>query len=124
MSFVDELQKFTDCDPRQHKQKGHLLSCLVDHKEEMANDQQCSRFLTRMETLVFTDFHLVGPFVKACSDDIEKFNCGRLEKEEDAHSQVLWYFAFSSASNPSSPPCELVSNLLVRPSPGLCISMY
>lgn len=86
--FAEELSRFTDCNPRQPKGKGHLLSCLVDHKEEMANDQQCSRFLTRMETLVFTDFHLVGPFVKACNDEIVKFECGRLEKDEDAHSQV------------------------------------
>lgn len=43
---------------------------------------QCAQQLQRIELVAFTDFRLLGPFVKACSTDVIQLNCGRFEVQE------------------------------------------
>jgi hypothetical protein len=44
---------------------------------------QCKSFLVKIGSIIFSDFRLVEKFTTACQDDISKFNCGRLDSEEE-----------------------------------------
>ena len=44
---------------------------------------QCKAFLVRIGSIIFSDFRLVERFTTACHDDIIKFNCGRLDSDEE-----------------------------------------
>lgn len=39
---------------------------------------RCTRFLSRVAVLAFTDYRLVAPFLDTCADAIEKNNCGSI----------------------------------------------
>lgn len=84
-----EFNQFKDdCNVPKEKAEKHLLFCLIDHKENMTTDGQCRNFLTRVETIVFSDFHLIGPFVTACRNEIENLKCGKVQEENDRqHTQ-------------------------------------
>jgi len=53
-------------------------------------DQGCHRFLTKMATIVFGDYHLVYHFMENCGGDISKFECGRLDAGLDV-SVMIWH---------------------------------
>ncbi|XP_066290106.1 Golgi apparatus protein 1-like isoform X6 [Branchiostoma lanceolatum] len=85
----EPLAKLPECSKLETGQ-GLVISCLMDHKGNISN-QQCHQFLVKMTSIVFSDFHLVENFVKDCTGDIQKFQCGRVssrdEESQIAHSQ-------------------------------------
>ncbi|GAB6030494.1 hypothetical protein CHUAL_007357 [Chamberlinius hualienensis] len=82
----EEISKFTDCGG-QDEESGHLLSCLMDAQDNITNPR-CKQFLTKMESIVFSDYRLIYKFADACDKDIQKFRCGRLETNDNSpHSQ-------------------------------------
>jgi hypothetical protein len=40
----------------------------------------------KIGSIIFSDFRLVEKFTTACQDDISKFNCGRIDSEEEVFS--------------------------------------
>ena len=54
----------------------------MDNKENVTNES-CKTFLTNIAALVFSDFRLVYNFINDCQNDINKYDCGRLEKAND-----------------------------------------
>lgn len=69
---------------QQQDEKGYLLSCLIDHMEDPSVDMRCKILLTRLETIIFSDYRLIYKFTESCDADIQKFNCGRLETSNSA----------------------------------------
>lgn len=63
-------------------ENGHLVSCLIENRENITNSN-CQQFIKSIAALVFTDYRLIYKFVSHCENDIKKFSCGRLEKEDD-----------------------------------------
>lgn len=78
----NDLTKLTECQSVDKEDNGHLVSCLLDSKENIT-DPGCKAFLTNVAALVFSDFRLIYNFVSDCQADIDKLSCGRLEKEID-----------------------------------------
>lgn len=77
----DDINKISECknvDPS----NGHLTSCLLNNMENITSGP-CRTFLSNIAAFVFSDFRLVSDFVRDCEKDIQKYECGRLEKAEE-----------------------------------------
>ncbi|XP_060893041.1 Golgi apparatus protein 1-like isoform X1 [Labrus mixtus] len=67
--------------------KGYLVSCLVDHRGNIS-DYQCNQYITKMTTIVFSDYRLICGFMDKCREDINALRCGSISTgEKDIHSQ-------------------------------------
>ncbi|XP_075884869.1 Golgi apparatus protein 1-like isoform X2 [Nelusetta ayraudi] len=67
--------------------KGYLMSCLVDHRGNIS-DYHCKQYVTKMTSIIFSDFHLICGFMDSCHDDINSLRCGSISTgEKDVHSQ-------------------------------------
>ncbi|XP_030587080.1 Golgi apparatus protein 1 isoform X3 [Archocentrus centrarchus] len=67
--------------------KGYLVSCLVDHRGNIT-DYQCNQYITKMTTIVFSDYRLICGFMDECHDDINTLKCGSISTGgKDIHSQ-------------------------------------
>ncbi|XP_042266690.1 Golgi apparatus protein 1 isoform X1 [Thunnus maccoyii] len=67
--------------------KGYLVSCLVDHRGNIS-DYQCNQYITKMTSIVFSDYRLICGFMDKCRDDINTLRCGSISTgEKDIHSQ-------------------------------------
>ena len=77
-------EKLTAC-KSVDSENGHLTACLIDNKDDV-QEEMCKTFLTNVAALVFSDYHLINNFVQDCEADIQKYECGRLEKESKTQS--------------------------------------
>lgn len=75
-----------------------ILSALVSHHSYFLRyiltvilPGQCKTFLTKIGSIVFSDYRLIERFTNACLDDIVKFNCSRLDSEEEEVYLFLCY---------------------------------
>lgn len=68
------------------KKPGQLLACFIDHLEEIKNGV-CRDIIQRLELVAFSDYRLIGTFVRECEQDIEVHACGRLNTDRDTLSQ-------------------------------------
>uniref|UniRef100_A0A7N6BE35 Golgi apparatus protein 1 n=1 Tax=Anabas testudineus TaxID=64144 RepID=A0A7N6BE35_ANATE len=67
--------------------KGYLVSCLVDHRTNIS-DYQCSQYITKMTSIIFSDYRLICGFMDKCHEDINVLRCGSVSTgEKDIHSQ-------------------------------------
>ena len=69
---------------------GHRISCLIEHKDNVTG-AGCKQFLTKMASIVFSDYRLIYRFVDQCQKDINTLHCGRTNTEDDAVS--VWRMA-------------------------------
>jgi Golgi apparatus protein 1 len=61
---------------------GSYLSCLVDKRDEII-DIQCSNYIQRLDGVV-NDFKIIiASFIPECQNDVEKFQCGRIQPYKD-----------------------------------------
>lgn len=77
----EDLAKLTECQSAV-TENGHLSSCLIDNRENITNSN-CQEFVKSIAALIFSDYRLIYKFVDFCDNDIKKYSCGRLEKEQD-----------------------------------------
>ncbi|XP_016427114.1 Golgi apparatus protein 1-like [Sinocyclocheilus rhinocerous] len=61
--------------------KGYLVSCLVDHRTNIS-EYQCNQYITKMTSIVFSDYRLICGFMDKCKDDINKLHCGSVNTGE------------------------------------------
>ncbi|XP_077373958.1 Golgi apparatus protein 1-like isoform X1 [Festucalex cinctus] len=67
--------------------KGYLVSCLVEHRANVS-EYQCKQYVTKMTSIVFSDYRLICGFVDKCRDDINALHCGTINSgDKDVHSQ-------------------------------------
>lgn len=50
------------------------------HNKKNITDKNCRLTIFRMQKIVFSDHRLIFGFNQACGNDIYKFKCGRVEK--------------------------------------------
>lgn len=61
---------------------GSYLNCLVE-KREKVSDLQCSDYIQRLEWVV-NDFRIIiASFLQECQNDVNKFQCGRIQPYKD-----------------------------------------
>uniref|UniRef100_A0AAY4DAX3 Golgi apparatus protein 1 n=1 Tax=Denticeps clupeoides TaxID=299321 RepID=A0AAY4DAX3_9TELE len=67
--------------------KGYLVSCLVDHRGNIT-EYQCHQYITKMTSIIFSDYRLICGFMDKCVEDINTLRCGSINTgEKDLHSQ-------------------------------------
>ncbi|KAF4091873.1 hypothetical protein AMELA_G00041450 [Ameiurus melas] len=67
--------------------KGYLVSCLVDHRGNIT-EYQCNQYITKMTSIIFSDYRLICGFMDKCREDINTLHCGSINTgEKDLHSQ-------------------------------------
>ncbi|GAA6068904.1 Golgi apparatus protein 1b, partial [Tachysurus ichikawai] len=67
--------------------KGYIVSCLVDHRSNIT-EYQCNQYITKMTSIIFSDYRLICGFMDKCRDDINTLHCGSITTgEKDLHSQ-------------------------------------
>lgn len=77
--------------------KGYLVSCLVEHRGNIT-DYQCNQYITKMTTIIFSDYRLVCGFVGKCRDDINALHCGSIstgEKVPDRRLNKCFYHLYT-----------------------------
>jgi Golgi apparatus protein 1 len=62
--------------------EGKRIPCLIEHMDNIT-DPNCHQFLNKMASIVFSDYHLVWHFHENCDQDIAKFQCGRLDADDE-----------------------------------------
>ncbi|XP_041454489.1 Golgi apparatus protein 1-like isoform X2 [Lytechinus variegatus] len=75
----EDLGKLKDCKELESG-KGQVLPCLLDHLEDIGNDQ-CTQYLNRMKQIIFSDYRLISGFFDTCKGDIEHFKCGVVNED-------------------------------------------
>nr|CAD7586716.1 unnamed protein product [Timema genevievae] len=60
---------------------GTLLACILDHRDNI-HSSPCKAFIQRLEWVAFSDFRLIAHFLDACSSNIDRYMCGRLQPSE------------------------------------------
>uniref|UniRef100_A0A672PJ50 Golgi apparatus protein 1 n=1 Tax=Sinocyclocheilus grahami TaxID=75366 RepID=A0A672PJ50_SINGR len=67
--------------------KGYLMPCLVDHRANIT-ERQCHQYITKMTSIIFSDYRLICGFMDKCREDINTLQCGSIAVgEKDPHSQ-------------------------------------
>uniref|UniRef100_A0A665WVE2 Golgi apparatus protein 1 n=1 Tax=Echeneis naucrates TaxID=173247 RepID=A0A665WVE2_ECHNA len=67
--------------------RGYLVSCLVDHRSNIS-EYQCNQYITKMTSIIFSDYRLICGFMDKCKDDINSLRCGSINVgHKDVHSQ-------------------------------------
>ena len=67
--------------------KGEFLACIIEHRESISQ-YTCKQFLIKLESIVFSDFHLISGFTDACGKKIEDLHCGRIQSSPESSSQT------------------------------------
>lgn len=57
--------------------RGYLVSCLVDHRGNIS-EYQCNQYVTKMTSIVFSDYRLICGFMDKCKEDINQLHCGSI----------------------------------------------
>ncbi|XP_070575745.1 Golgi apparatus protein 1-like isoform X2 [Ptychodera flava] len=60
------------------KGKGMIIPCLLDNKDNITH-QQCRQYLTKMASIIFSDYRLINGFYAECKDDVDQFSCGSID---------------------------------------------
>ncbi|XP_073709980.1 Golgi apparatus protein 1b isoform X2 [Misgurnus anguillicaudatus] len=82
-STMLELKECAD----EERGKGYLMSCLVDHRGNIT-ERQCHQYITKMTSIIFSDYRLICGFMDKCREDINTLQCGSIAVgEKDLHSQ-------------------------------------
>ena len=78
----EDLVNLKECQSVDKEDNGHLVSCLINNKENVT-EPACRSFLTNVAALVFSDYRLIYNFISDCEADITRYSCGRIEKIDD-----------------------------------------
>lgn len=80
--------KIKEC-AAEERGKGYLVSCLVDHRTNIS-EYQCNQYITKMTSIVFSDYRLICGFMDKCKEDINKLHCGSVNTGEKVNQDALW----------------------------------
>lgn len=53
------------------------MSCLVDHRGNIS-EYQCNQYITKMASIIFSDYKLICGFMDKCKEDINSLRCGSI----------------------------------------------
>lgn len=80
-----QSQKFIGCKPE--SKNGVYLACLVEKLDDIKEGSACQNIIQRLQSIAFTDFHLIVNFMDDCAEDVELHTCGRLNADREKVSQ-------------------------------------
>lgn len=53
------------------------MSCLVDHRGNIS-EYQCNQYITKMTSIIFSDYRLICGFMDKCKEDVNNLHCGSI----------------------------------------------
>lgn len=53
------------------------MSCLVDHRGNIS-EYQCNQYITKMTSIIFSDYRLICGFMDKCKEDVNNWHCGSI----------------------------------------------
>ncbi|CAL8082408.1 unnamed protein product [Calicophoron daubneyi] len=75
-SCIAEFNNITAC--RSEQGSSFYVPCLVEHKA-LVKKKLCAAHLNLVAAFIFADYRLVYNFMKSCSEDIRRYECGRVD---------------------------------------------
>ena len=72
--FAARCAQIKECN-EEERGKGFLVSCLVDHRTNIS-EYQCNQYITKMTSIIFSDYRLICGFMEKCKEDINSMHCG------------------------------------------------
>ncbi|XP_067105723.1 Golgi apparatus protein 1b isoform X1 [Osmerus mordax] len=82
-STIPEIKECNE----EERGRGFLVSCLVDHRGNIT-ENHCQQYVTKMTSIIFSDYRLICGFMDKCREDINTLHCGSISTgEKDIHSQ-------------------------------------
>ncbi|MEQ2224351.1 glycogenin glucosyltransferase glg1 [Ilyodon furcidens] len=80
------IAEIKECN-EEERGRGYLVSCLVDHRGNIS-EYQCNQYITKITSIIFSDYRLICGFMDKCREDINNLRCGSINiGQKDAHSQ-------------------------------------
>ncbi|KAM7405726.1 hypothetical protein PAMP_000153 [Pampus punctatissimus] len=80
------IAEIKECN-EEERGRGYLVSCLVDHRGNIS-EYQCNQYITKMTSIIFSDYRLICGFMDKCKEDINSLHCGSINVgHKDVHSQ-------------------------------------
>ncbi|XP_055546541.1 Golgi apparatus protein 1 isoform X1 [Wyeomyia smithii] len=67
---------------------GQYLACVIDQRE-LIKGNGCREFIQRLEYVAFSDYRLIGRFLKDCKRDIDSLNCGRISNDKVSQGETI-----------------------------------
>ena len=71
------------------------MSCLVDHRGNIS-EYHCKQYITKMTSIIFSDYRLICGFMDNCREDINALHCGSIttgEKVTDkTFTRNIWFW--------------------------------
>ncbi|KAI3377325.1 hypothetical protein L3Q82_008534, partial [Scortum barcoo] len=113
-STISEIKECNE----EERGRGYLVSCLVDHRSNIS-EYQCNQYITKMTSIIFSDYRLICGFMDKCKDDINNLHCGsinvghkrRVSQDSPITSRDLRYSGRISSTPGALPPEELANYL-------------
>uniref|UniRef100_A0A096MG29 Golgi apparatus protein 1 n=1 Tax=Poecilia formosa TaxID=48698 RepID=A0A096MG29_POEFO len=80
------IAEIKECN-EEERGRGYLVSCLVDHRGNIS-EYQCNQYITKITSIIFSDYRLICGFMDKCKEDINSLRCGSINVgQKDVHSQ-------------------------------------
>ncbi|KAL0968109.1 hypothetical protein UPYG_G00262520 [Umbra pygmaea] len=99
-SVAEEVCKTTLTDLKEcaavERAKGYLVSCLVDHRSNIT-EYQCNQYISKMTSIVFSNYRLICGFMEKCLEDINTLHCGSISVGEKVRKQTYFDSCFKRA---------------------------
>ncbi|MEQ2160688.1 glycogenin glucosyltransferase glg1 [Goodea atripinnis] len=86
LECLQDRREIKECN-EEERGRGYLVSCLVDHRGNIS-EYQCNQYITKITSIIFSDYRLICGFMDKCREDINNLRCGSINiGQKDAHSQ-------------------------------------
>uniref|UniRef100_A0A3Q2QI40 Golgi apparatus protein 1 n=1 Tax=Fundulus heteroclitus TaxID=8078 RepID=A0A3Q2QI40_FUNHE len=70
------IAEIKECN-EEERGRGYLVSCLVDHRGNIS-EYQCNQYITKITSIIFSDYRLICGFMDKCKEDINSLRCGSI----------------------------------------------
>lgn len=67
---------------------GSFLKCIATNREDI-DSKECISLVSRLENVVFDDYHWVSGFLNECGKAINNFGCGRLNSNSSSQANTI-----------------------------------
>lgn len=87
------LLQIKECN-EEERGRGYLVSCLVDHRGNIS-EYQCNQYITKMTSIIFSDYRLICGFMDKCKEDVNNLHCGSINVGHKVGSGRVNFCPFS-----------------------------
>ena len=67
------------------------------HRQVNITDTRCHSMMTKMQAIVFSNYHLIDGFFDKCHNDVVNLQCGRItnnDQDDEVSMLQFWFSVF------------------------------